>query len=157
MLMGALSGGFLCSLLGGCVVVPAVGFPGSVLRGGCWWPWSWGPLCLLLIAGGEWPSALITEHDSCKTCTIYFAHTHAFIYPVTFLLYSCCVVLWFQTIHIYSYMICTCCWCCSCLCFFCCFVFVVLSVCLLAPDGSLPGFPTEPLGCFLFGFYRCSS
>ena len=36
MLMGALSKGFLCSLLGGCVVVPAVGFPGSVLRWGCW-------------------------------------------------------------------------------------------------------------------------
>ena len=35
MLMGALSRGFLYSLLGGCVVVPAVGFPGSVLRGGC--------------------------------------------------------------------------------------------------------------------------
>jgi len=52
MLMGALSGGFLCSLLGGCVVVPAGGFLGSVLRGGCWWPGSCGPLCLPLIAGG---------------------------------------------------------------------------------------------------------
>ena len=59
---GALSGGFLCSLLGGCVVVPAVGFPGPVLRGGCWWPGSCGPLCLLLIAGGGcglWPYTLI--------------------------------------------------------------------------------------------------
>ena len=52
MLMGTLSGGFLCGLLDGCVVVPAVGFLGAVLRGGCWWPGSSGPLCLLLIAGG---------------------------------------------------------------------------------------------------------
>jgi len=52
MLMGALSVAFLCSLLGGCVVVPTVGFPGSVLCGGCWWPGSCGTLCLLLIVGG---------------------------------------------------------------------------------------------------------
>ena len=34
-----------------------------------------------------------------------------------------------------------------------------LSVCLLAdvPDGSPPGFPTEAIGCSLFGFYRYSS
>jgi len=48
MLVGALSGTFLCSLLGRCVVAPAVGFPGSVLRGGFWWPGSCGPLCLFL-------------------------------------------------------------------------------------------------------------
>ena len=62
MLVGALSGAFLCSLLGGCMVVPAVGFLVSVLRGGCCWPGSCGPLCLLLIAEGGcgfWPYTLI--------------------------------------------------------------------------------------------------
>jgi len=37
----------------------------------------WTPKC---IATWRWPSALTTEHNSCKTCTIYFAcscvHTH---------------------------------------------------------------------------------
>ena len=30
--------------------------------------------------GGWWPYTFITEHNSCKTCTIYFAHTHTHSY-----------------------------------------------------------------------------
>jgi len=39
-----------------------------------------------------------------------------------------------------------------------CMVFLFF-ICLLAgaTDGSLPGFPTEAVGCFMFGFYRYSS
>ena len=42
MLMGALSGGFLCGLLGGCVVIPAVGFLGSLGLLVAWvlWPYT---------------------------------------------------------------------------------------------------------------------
>ena len=86
MLMQALSGGFLCSLLGGCVVVPAVGFLGSVLRWGCLWPGSCGPLCLRLIAGRRlWIVALYTYtlitkhgyHVGPVPCVLHvYAHTH---------------------------------------------------------------------------------
>jgi len=136
---GDLAGGFLGGLLGGCVVVPAVGFPGSVLREGCWCPGSWGSLCLLLIAGGRWPCTLLTEYSSCGTCAMCIA---------------CTCPLRFRAIRILGCAVGACCWCCCCfsLLLFC---FVFFSVCLLsgAPGGSPPGFPTEAVDCLLFGFW----
>ena len=83
------------------------------------------------------------------------AQTHTFIRPVTCLLCSCCVVLWFLG-HPYPQL------CCMrlllVLLLFVLFFVGFFSVCLLtgAPGGSLPGFPTEAVGCLLFGFSRCS-
>jgi len=73
----ALSGGFLCCLLGGSVVVPAVGCSGTVLHGGCWWPGFWGPLCLLLIPGRRWPPTYMNENLYHIFCMFIHAHTHA--------------------------------------------------------------------------------
>ena len=63
------------------MVVPAVGFLGSVLRGGCWWPGSSGPLCLLLIAGGGavycGSYTLITKHCYHVGPVPWVLHVHA--------------------------------------------------------------------------------
>ena len=72
MLMVALSGGFLCSLLGGCVVVPAVGFLGSVLHSACF----------RLLWGGLWIVALytytlITKHGCHVGPVPWVLHVHA--------------------------------------------------------------------------------
>ena len=68
------------------------------------------------------------------------AHTHTNSLTQSHAYYTV-VVLWFQTIRIHSYIIC------------------IYYICLLAdvPNGFPPAFPTETVGCFLFGFYRYSS
>ena len=88
---------------------------------------------------------LSTVHVRPVPCILHVhVHTHSLIYSCSS--YSCCVVLWFETISIHSYVPCTCCRCCCCLCF------VFFSVCVPAgaPGNSSPGFPTEAVGCFLF-------
>jgi len=131
MLMGALSGGFLCSLLGGFVVVPVVVFCAPLGLPVAWvlWPSLPASDCFGAVDCGS--VHLYTHYLarlSCRTCAMCIAclctHTHTLIIPVACSLSSCCVILWFQVIYIHSCVVCDCR-------YLCLFLFVWVGVCSL--------------------------